>query len=125
MQPNEPNEKIIPNYEITIIVVFTVIVISAVAFGIFSISKTASNLSGKKETESEKPLAENELFKPSDSKPYERIPFNRICQIVTIKDGRGNTHEYLDYWVGNGNGGGSICHYPDCKYCLEKNNDKH
>lgn len=77
------------------------------------------------EPEPEKPLAENQLFRPSKNSPYRDVPFNRICEIVTIKDGRGNTHEYLDYWVGSGNGGGSICHYPDCKYCLEKNNVKH
>jgi hypothetical protein len=68
--------------------------------------------------EPEKPLGENEVTKPED------FGYGR-CNIITIKDGRGNTHEYIDYWHGDARGGGSRCHYPDCKYCLEKNNDKH
>lgn len=52
-------------------------------------------------------------------------PLNQIDQldkyehahIQTYKDERGNTHEYLMYWAGQGNGGGSMTHYPDCKFC--------
>jgi len=88
---------------------------------IVAIVLSASGCLEKKNLEPEKPLAENELFKYR----YENKYYSKQCDIITVKDGRGNTHEYLDYWVGTGNGGGSITHYPDCKYCLEKNNVKH
>ena len=47
---------------------------------------------------------------------------NGKASINDWKDNRGNIHEYLFYWGGGGpyHGGGSMTHYPDCKYCKEK-----
>jgi hypothetical protein len=38
--------------------------------------------------------------------------------IKTVKDARENSHEYIFYVRSSG---GSMTHYPDCKFCKEKN----
>ena len=60
---------------------------------------------------------------PKDSDPLPVPGASRNgdqARIESWTDRRGNTHEYIFYWAGFGNGGGSMTHYPDCKHCQDR-----
>lgn len=65
-----------------------------------------------------------EVEQASQGKPFLSTPIDDYdAKIESWTDERGNTHEYIYFKSNYAFGGGSMTHYPDCKYCLEKNKD--